>query len=129
MALPVVETARDVYQKEDTRDVINVVATGNFGLGDYAVSGPWHGPVLNSGVSGDNMSVRVKEGIILSTDELESGEDTFDTVGAMVYFKASTAKFSDTSTAGYREVGYLTAVKDSNGVIEFEKTRYADTVA
>ena len=128
MALPAQTTDRDSYQVKPVRNVINIVATAAFSLGDYVASGPWHGVVLNSGVTGENMSVRIEEGYVVSTDTLESGEDTFNTLGQQVFYKASTGTFSDTSTTGYRTVGWLSAVKSSDGVIEFEKTRYAGTV-
>jgi hypothetical protein len=71
-------------------------------------------------------SLHVEEGIQIQTDELESGGDTFDTVGQEVYWTGDS--FSDMETAGYYFVGYLLTVKDSDGVILFEKVRYAEEV-
>ena len=77
-----------------------------------AAVGPWH----------------VEEGIHIQTTDLKTGENTFATRGQAVYFDATNLEFSDTSTAGYYLVGYLTEVKDANGMIVFEKLRYAEVV-
>lgn len=95
---------------------------------DFAVIGPF------ACVADENIAINaiggfnVEEGIRLQANELVTGENTFATLGQVVYFDTTTKKFSDTSTAGYYAVGYLTQVKDSAGMIEFEKTRYATVV-
>lgn len=92
---------------------------------EFAVVGPF-AAVADTIVLEDAVgSFHVEEGIQIQTDNLEDGEDTFATIGQTVYFNTTTGKFSDTSTAGYYIVGYLVTVKDSAGVILFEKTRYA----
>lgn len=82
------------------------------------------GPVANGAV-GD---LRVEEGLIVQASSLVSGEATFGTVGQDVFYKSSTGEFSDTLTAGYYLVGKLIAAKDSNGMIKFEKTRFATLI-
>lgn len=132
MAIPV---SRDTSEKQvvfgikdEARDVVTLVATAAVTQGDFIVFGPWCGEALNSAAIGENVSVRIKEGIELSTGTLVSGEDTFGTLHAAVYFDSSAGEFSDTSTSGYYLVGYVTEVKSSDGFIKFEKLRYTSVV-
>lgn len=75
-------------------------------------------------------SFHVEEGIQIQVAavDLKALELTFGTVGAPVYWDAATNKFSDTSTIGYYRVGFVILAKDANGVVVFEKTRYAVVV-
>jgi len=57
-------------------------------------------------------------GKVFEIDDFVTGEDTFGTAGAAVYWKPSTGEFSDTLTIGYYLVGYVYKVKDSNGIVE-----------
>ena len=78
--------------------------------------------IILDGVVG---SLHVEEGIQIQTDELKVAENTFNTPGQKVYFDTATKKFSDTLTNGYYHVGALITPKNSDGVILFEKQRYA----
>jgi len=95
---------------------------------DFEVTGPF-AAVADEDI--DNASVgswHVEEGIQIQSDELEGSEDTFATLGQSVYWNATNLTFSDTETVGYYLVGYLVRVKDTNGMIIFEKLRYAELV-
>jgi len=67
----------------------------------------------------------VEEGLILQVSDLQTGEDTFATVDAPVYWDPATGKFSDTFGTTYYLVGAVSTIKDSNGVVLFTKYRSA----
>ena len=94
---------------------------------ELAVVGPFAG-VADEVIAIDAVgSFHVEEGIQVQASNLTDDEDTFATSGQAVYLDAS-GDFSDTSTEGYYLVGYLLVAKNSDGVIVFEKTRYATVV-
>jgi hypothetical protein len=96
---------------------------------DFGVVGPFAAVADEDVTSGSTGGYHIEEGITVQTDELKTAENTFGTLYQSVYWDSVNLKFSDTETAGYYLVGYLTKVKDSAGVIEFEKLRYAELVA
>lgn len=112
--------------------VTHVVVTNDTGADmsqyDFDVVGPWAAVADNDVSAGAEGSFHVEEGIQLQTDNLESGADTFATANQAVYFNATSKEFSDTLADNYYLVGYVTEVKDSNGVIVFEKLRYAELI-
>lgn len=83
----------------------------------------------NDIVSGEVGSFHVEAGIILQIDDLVSGEDTFGTANAPVYWKPATGEFSDTATEGYYKIGVVQAVKNTNGVVFVSKAREAVSLA
>jgi hypothetical protein len=95
---------------------------------DFNVPGPYAAVADEAITSGSVGPWHVEEGILIQASDLKTGENTFATLGQKVYFDASTLEFSDTETVGYYHVGYLTTVKDANGVIVFEKMRYHEIV-
>lgn len=95
---------------------------------DFDVVGPWAAVADADITSGAVGSYHIEEGIQLQTDNLESGADTFGTANQAVYYNSTTKEFSDTLTDNYYLVGYIIEVKDSNGVIVFEKLRYAELI-
>lgn len=56
--------------------------------------------------------------MVLQSTNLKSGELTFGTKAADVYFDPSDKTFSDTETAGYYRVGQVDEVKDSDAMIQ-----------
>ena len=116
-------------EKVAREHVVLVNGTGAaLALFDFTVIAPYCAvadEVIASTASG---SFFVEGGLEVQATELVTGELTFETLGAAVYFDTTTKKFSDTSTAGYYLVGYVTSVKDSAGVIKFEKLRFATVV-
>lgn len=133
MALPASENTIDdkmVFVRKQDCDIIKL--TNDLGAdinqGDFVVIGPWCGVALQDIASTETGPVQVAEGIQVEADDLVTGEDTFGTEGQEVYFDSANDEFSDTETAGYYLVGYLKETKDSNGMIVFEKLRYAELV-
>jgi len=95
---------------------------------ELAVVGPFAG-VADEVIAIDAVgSFHVEEGIQVQTSNLQTGELTFATIGQKVFFDTATGKVSDTLTVGYYLIGHLLTVKDSDGVILFEKERYAVVV-
>ena len=94
----------------------------------FAIVGPYAAVADEAIADGEVGSLHVEEGIQIQTDELHETENTFATVGAAVYWDPTTETFSDTITATYYLVGYLLQAKNSDGVIVFEKERYAKVV-
>ena len=94
----------------------------------FAVIGPYAGVADEAIKDGAVGSFHVEEGIQLQSNTLHAAQNTFATIGNPVYWDAATETFSDTLTAGYYIVGHLLRAKDSNGVIVFEKVRYAKLV-
>jgi len=92
---------------------------------EFAVIEPFAGIADEDIASAASGSFAVAENLEVQTDDLATSEDTFATLGQPVYFDPATSTFSDTYNATYYLVGYLVTVKDSNGVIVFEKQRYA----
>lgn len=72
-------------------------------------------------VSGGNVGVHV------NTNQMVSGEATFGTANASVYWDNTEKKFSDTATAGYYKVGQVKEVL-SNGAIVFNMYDIATVV-
>lgn len=117
-------------EKVEREHVVLVNGTGaELKLFDFTVIAPYAAVADQVIANGSAGSFFVEGGLELQANELVSGEDTFATLLAPVYFDPTTKKFSDTSTAGYYMVGYLTSVKSSDGDIKFEKLRIATLVA
>lgn len=95
---------------------------------EFGVVGPFAAVADEAVASNAVGPYHVEQGLVIQADELTEAEDTFATVGQNVYWNATTRKFSDTLTEGYYHVGNLLTVKDANGVIRFEKRRYASVV-
>lgn len=94
----------------------------------FAIVGPY-AAVADEDVAENAVgSFHVEEGIQIQTTDLHATQNTFATVGNPVYWDPATSKFSDTLTEDYYLVGYLLQAKNSDGVIVFEKERYAKLV-
>lgn len=133
MALPASENTVDDKMIFGIKEVVNHIMGYNdtgadLSQRDFAVVGPYAAIADEAIVNGAKGSFYIQEGIQCQTDDLVVGELTFGTWGQAVYWSSVDKAFSDTETAGYYLVGYLTMVKDTNGKIEFEKLRYAELV-
>lgn len=116
-------------QKEKVDHVVFSNDTGSdLDQFEFCVVGPFAAVADADIDSGEEGSYHVEEGIQIQSDDLVTAEDTFGTVGQEVYWSEGDNEFSDTETAGYYLVGYLLKAKDSNGMIVFEKLRYAELV-
>lgn len=94
----------------------------------FAIVGPY-AAVADEDIADDAVgSFHVEEGIQIQTDELHATQNAFATIGNPVYWDPATETFSDTLTATYYLVGYLLQAKNSDGMIVFEKERYAKVV-
>jgi len=116
-------------QKEDVDHIRFSNDTGaDVAQYEFGVVGPWAAVADEAIVAGTVGPWHVEEGIQIQTDDLVTGELTFATLGQAVYWDPVGLQFSDTETVGYYLVGYLLRVKDSNGMIVFEKLRYATLI-
>jgi hypothetical protein len=116
-----------VYIEKENRDHVRYTNGTGADLDQYefCVVGPY-AAVADEDIANDaEGSFHVEEGIEIQTDDLVTSEDTFATLGQEVFWSSVDQEFSDTETAGYYHVGYLSVVKDANDVIKFEKLRYA----
>ena len=79
---------------------------------------------------GEYGGFQVEEGIQVQAGpaDLKTGENTFATLGQVVYYNATNKTFSDTRHDAYTRAGILTQAKDAGGVIIFDKFRYAEEV-
>lgn len=66
-------------------------------------------------------SFHVESSILCQVKDFVTGEGTFATPNAPVYWDPVTGDFSDTETVGYYEVGQVVEVLDGNGVMVFSK--------
>jgi hypothetical protein len=78
--------------------------------------------------SGYRGSFATQEGVHVQAADFETGEGTFATPNAPVYWNPATGLFSDTETDGYYYVGDVVRVLDSNGVIVFSVLRKAQLI-
>ncbi len=119
-----------VYIEKEQCDHVRILNGTGAALSqfEFAIVGPFAG-VADEGVESAAVgSFHVEGGIQVQASDLQTSEDTFATVGQSVYWNSATKKFSDTYKAGYYRVGYLLTAKDSDGVILFEKSRYATLI-
>lgn len=69
-----------------------------------------------------------KDGATIQISDFVTGEDTFATVNAVVYFDPATGDFSDTSDATYYPIGIVKTIKNSGGVVEVLTQRHTEVV-
>jgi hypothetical protein len=129
-------TAKSLPAREDTSDdhrnwiikeagdaILVPVADQAYDQYDMAVFVPWCGIVTNGVEAGDELTIRVTEGIQIDTDEIEAGS-AFTAFGQAVYYNPATKLYTDTGDVGTYLVGYVIIPTDANGVMRFEKRRY-----
>jgi len=80
-------------------------------------------------VNGETGSFHVETGIVFQTSDLVTGEDTFATENADVFWESVGGEFSDTEKAGYYKIGVVKEVKNSNGVVLVTKNRQAVSIS
>ncbi len=101
--------------------------------GDFAVVMGFVGVADQDVADGETGSFAIADGLLIQAGNFVSGEDGFTLANENVYWNKSTVpaaghrKFSNTKTIGYFKVGKLVKAK-SDGVIVFNKFRYADLV-
>lgn len=96
---------------------------GALAQGDFVVLNGISGVADEAIANGAIGSFHVEPGLELQTADLESGEDTFGTANADVFWNPTSGDFSDTETAGYYLVGQVKTVK-TGGMVVF--TKYAN---
>lgn len=118
-----------VFVEKEKCDHLRLVNTSGAALvaGEFVVLGSIACVADEAVANGAVGSFHVEEGLVLQANEFVTGEATFNTANAKVYWKPSEKKFSSASTATYKEVGQLTEVA-VNGVIRFAKRLFALTV-
>lgn len=87
---------------------------------EFVVIGGVSGVAKENVANGATGSFDVANGLIIQASGFVTGEATFGTANARVYFKSATGEFSDTKTIGYYDVGQVRDVLAS-GVIYFMK--------
>jgi len=95
---------------------------------DFAIIGSIPCVADNAIAIGAFGSFHVEPFLTIRTDELKSGEDTFDTENSLVYWDDTNKVFSDTETADYYIVGQLKYAKGTNDYITFVKFPTAELV-
>lgn len=126
-SLPATEDTRanlDYYEDVNTNnDTILFTADQDYIAGELIVWGQYIG-IVNADVStGEQGSLRVKDGIKVTTAQVASLA-TFATEAATVWYNAATGEITDVEAAGLHNVGQVSDVIDSDGVVKFYKRRY-----
>jgi len=121
-----------VYVEKEKISVIRMLNDTGFDIAqdEFVVLHGFNAIAENAVGDGEYGSFQVEEGIQVQAGQadLETGEDTFATLGQTVYFNATNQTFADTPHDAYTRAGILTQVKDADGVIIFDKFRYAEEV-
>ncbi len=92
---------------------------------DFAVVGGYAVIADQDVAAGAEGSFNVEQGILVQAGNLHATENAFDTIGDVIYWDETSKTFSDTEDAAYDAVGILVEKKDSDGIIVFDKRRYA----
>ena len=121
-----------VFIEKERCDHVRIANDTGADLGQYefGVVGPFAAVADEIILNGAVGPLHVEQGIQIQAGaaDLKDGQNTFATPGKPVYWDATSKKFSDTLTNGYYKVGSLITPKNSDGVILFEKSRYATLV-
>jgi hypothetical protein len=132
----------DYYVHEDSCDHLRfntadiLPAAGAVAGGDLVIIGPaggadhelnWIGIVDGTAIINADASAFVREGILVRTAKLSQvpGDAAFTAFGQEVWFDPVTGRVQSQEDDDVYLVGYLREVVDSDGVIGFEKRRYA----
>ena len=119
-----------VYVQSIKNDVLRMLNdTGSdIDQGEFVVLHGFNCVAENDVLNGEYGAFEVEEGIQVQAADLKAGEDTFGSLGDVVCFDPITSKLSDQRKIGYTMAGLLTEVKNTDGVIVFDKFRYAQPV-
>ncbi len=123
--------AKGYIRKETPVDHLALVNTTGAALeaGELAVIEGFVG-IADQGIEADATGTfAVAEGLQFESKDLKGGEDTFDTLGQDVFWDKTSKQFSNTTAATKFRVGYITQVKDAQGVIVIDKLRHAQSMA
>ncbi len=125
--LPATEDTRadlDYFEQINTNnDTIDALVTADHVAGELIIWGPYVALVNHAVAAGDLASLRVKDGICVTTAQIAAGA-AFDTPGTEVWFDPATGNVTDVEADGLYGVGPLATAMDANGVIAFYKRRY-----
>lgn len=129
MGLPATETIDPAMAVESPwNDGIQDIYNGTgaaLAAGDFAVFDEiWSGIVQAAIASTATGPVKTKAQMIIQTATLHTSLNTFGTRGGTVFWDDTLKKFVDTTATGRFNVGRIVKVKDSAGVIVFEKHAY-----
>lgn len=126
-SLPASEDTRlnlDYYEDVNTNnDTILFTATADHSAGELIVVGQYIGIVNADVLTGETGSLRVKDGIKVKTAQVATVA-TFATEGATVWFNATTDEITDVEASGLLNIGQVSDVIDTDGVVGFFKRRY-----
>jgi predicted RecA/RadA family phage recombinase len=126
--LPATEDTRadlDYFELVNTNnDTIIFTADADYEAGDMILWGQYVGIVNADVLTGEEGSLRVKDGIKVSTDQVSAG--TFAVEAGTVWFNAATGQITDTEAAGLYNIGQIShdGTMDADGVVKFYKRRY-----
>jgi len=125
--LPAQEDTRADYATYEAintnNDTIECTADQDYNGGDITLWGPYCGRVNANVNRGEQMSLRVKDGILIVTSAIGGGS-TFATESQEVWFEPATGLFHDTEGEGMVGVGPLATTMNAQGAITFYKRRY-----
>lgn len=123
--------AKNTFVEKEPADYVYLknITGAELVAGEFCIIGSY-GAIAQEGIAINAYGgFLIGENALIQTDTLTTAENTFATVGQMVYFNNTDKSFSDTATTGYYKVGQLNTVKDANGVIAFNKFEKADIVS
>ncbi len=123
--------AKGYIRKETPVDHLELVNTTGAALeaGELAVIEGFVG-IADQGLEADATGTfAVAEGLQFESKDLKSGEDTFDKLGQEVFWDKTSKQLSNTKAATKFRVGYITQVKNDQGVIVIDKLRHAHSQA
>jgi hypothetical protein len=120
-----------VYVEKEKNDVLRMFNGSGLDIDQdqFVVLNGFNAIAENDVLNDEYGEFQVEEGLqvqVAAADQ-EPGENTFLTLGQEVYFTPSDT-FSDTPDVTYTKAGILTQTKRSDGVIVFDKFRYAEAV-
>lgn len=125
--LPADEDTRadfESYEAINTNnDTIEATADQDYLAGQIILWGPYVCRVNHNVASGDTMSLRVKDGILVVTSRVGAGS-TFATPSQEVWYDPITRLCHDVEGSGMVGIGPLALAMDANGAIAFYKRRY-----
>ncbi len=123
--------AKGYIRKETPVDHLELVNTTGAALeaGELAVIEGFVGIADQAIEAGAAGTFAVAEGLQFESKDLKGNQDTFSTLGQDVFWDKTSKQFSNTTAATKFRVGYITQVKNDQGVIVIDKLRHAQSMA
>jgi hypothetical protein len=109
---------------ESGSHILNPAADQAYDQYDMIVQLPWCGLADNAVAIGAEVSMHVTEGIQIDTKELAAGA-SFTAFSQEVWYNPVTKTYIDVEDDGLYLVGSVILPTDADGVMRFEKRRYA----